>query len=154
MTDTSTGFSSVSSWDDSTAVPTNPTRSPSRRSMSGGVVVQDSAALIGQNKWQQLFDVQPGRKQWTVVNTGANACELSEAPLGANQHGVTVAPGGTWTESDEDQLFVFCLGGTTLDISYTFTPPYDVISAGGGGGVGGNIPYIAPLLPGGATPID
>lgn len=149
-----TGYDSVSQWDAGTAPPQAPVRSPSNWDPVGQFQVQDSAQLQGQAKWQQVLGGRPGRKAWTIVNTGANACELDSGPNGAGQHGVTVAAGGVWSEEVEDEVWVFCIGGTTLDVSETFTPLFDVVSAGNSNSPGGYIPSIADLLPGGATPID
>lgn len=144
MSDT---YSTVAEWDDSTIAPTNPVRSPSSWAPLGQFEIEDSSTLEGQAKWQQVLGPRPGRKAWTISNVGANPCELSNQPLSAGTHGVTVAAGGEWSEEVEDEVWAFCDGGTFLDVSETYTPLSDTTVNNTTGTPGGDIPYIAPLLP-------
>lgn len=137
-------FGSVSEWDDGTTSPQNPVRSPSKWGPIGQFEVEDSANLVGSAKWQQVLGPLPGRRTFTIVNIGANDCEISNEPQSAGVHGVGIAVGGEWSEDTEDEVWVFCNGGTFLDVSQTYTPLYDTVSTTT---PGGEIPYIADLLP-------
>jgi hypothetical protein len=137
-------FTSVSQWDNGTAPPTNPVRSPSRW-LPYTFDVEDEAILEGQAKWQQVMSSQPGRKSWTISNLGPNDCQLSNVPLPGGTQGISVAAGGVWSEEVEDEVWVWCEGGTVLNVSLTYTPLYDAV--GGASTPGGEIPYVGNLLP-------